>query len=217
MGLSDYLGRFWYSSEPMFGVIMVLCFTSLLRTYPRVADEILGHVLLAALMCCIAWGIVDGVFYAWEAHDELHRKKELQEKIRASAGAAAVHAGMEDHFSDTLVADLGERDQEQVYRIVGENLPAIALGQVSLREDAITILITFGLVVGSSLVVMLPFLLVRPVFTALAVSNLSAIFLLFLMGFWREEERGSGKKIANCIAAAVIGLIITVMTVLLGG
>jgi hypothetical protein len=27
MGLSDYLGKFWYSSEPMFGVIMVVWFT----------------------------------------------------------------------------------------------------------------------------------------------------------------------------------------------
>ena len=54
MGLADYLGRFWYSSEPMFGVIMVVCFTSVLRAYPDVADQVIGNVLLSALFCCIA-------------------------------------------------------------------------------------------------------------------------------------------------------------------
>jgi hypothetical protein len=50
MGFADYIGRFWYSSEPMFGVNMVVCFTSLLRAYPGVAERILGTVLFSALM-----------------------------------------------------------------------------------------------------------------------------------------------------------------------
>jgi hypothetical protein len=62
MGFSDYLGRFWYSSEPMFGVIMVVCFTSVLRAFPNASDQIVGTILLSALFCCIAWGLVDGIF-----------------------------------------------------------------------------------------------------------------------------------------------------------
>ncbi|HMK16433.1 MAG TPA: hypothetical protein VK450_05890, partial [Methanomicrobiales archaeon] len=57
---------------------MVVCFTSLLRAYPGVAEQILGTILLSALFCCIAWGLVDGIFYAWEAHYEMDKKKKIQ-------------------------------------------------------------------------------------------------------------------------------------------
>jgi hypothetical protein len=96
MGLADYLGRFWYSSEPMFGVIMVVCFTSVLRAYPQVAEQVVDIVLLSALFCCIAWGLVDGVFYAWEAHYELDKKKKLQALVQAPAGSKKARELVED-------------------------------------------------------------------------------------------------------------------------
>jgi hypothetical protein len=40
----------------MFGVIMVVCFTSVLRAFPELAEKVLETVLLTALFCCIAWG-----------------------------------------------------------------------------------------------------------------------------------------------------------------
>ena len=45
MGFADYLGRFWYSSEPMFGVIMVVCFTSVLRAFPDATDKVVETIL----------------------------------------------------------------------------------------------------------------------------------------------------------------------------
>ncbi|MDD1663674.1 MAG: hypothetical protein LUQ60_08035 [Methanomicrobiales archaeon] len=217
MGFSDYLGRFWYSSEPMFGVIMVVCFTSLLRAYPQVADQILGTILLSALMCCIAWGLVDGIFYAWEAHYELDKKKKIQALASSSEGAGQARELVEDNLGDTLVDLLDDKEKEQIYQIVHTKVPGIELGKVSLKDDAMTILIAFGLVVGSSIIVMIPFLVVNDVMTALKISNITGIILLFFMGYWREEEPAVSRKLITGGVTALVALIITFVTIALGG
>jgi VIT1/CCC1 family predicted Fe2+/Mn2+ transporter len=217
MGLSDYLGRFWYSSEPMFGVIMVVCFTSLLRAYPGVADQILGTILLSALFCCIAWGLVDGIFYAWEAHYELGKKKKLQALASSEKGEGQAREMVEDSLGDTLVDLLDDRDREQIYQIVHRKVPSLDLGKVSLKDDVMTILIAFGLVVGSAIIVMIPFLLIGDVMKALVVSNTTGIILLFFMGYWREEEPAVSRKLITGGVTALVALIITLVTIALGG
>ena len=133
MGLADYLGRFWYSSEPMFGVIMVVCFTSVLRAFPNLAEKIVGTVLLSALFCCIAWGLVDGIFYAWESHYELIKKKRLQAQIKTSNGLENAREMVEDNLVDTIVDFMDDKDKEQIYQIVEKNVSGVDLGRVSIR------------------------------------------------------------------------------------
>ncbi len=217
MGLADYLGRFWYSSEPMFGVIMVVCFTSVLRAYPQLAEQVVGVVLLSALFCCIAWGLVDGVFYAWEAHYELEKKKKLQALAQAPAGSKNARELVEDDLGDTIVDLMDEKDKEQIYQIVEKNVSGVDLGRVSLKEDIVTVLIAFGLVVGSSIIVIIPFLLFSPVMNALKISNLTGIFLLFFMGYWREEDTRFTKKLITGGFTAFVAFIITIVTIVLGG
>jgi hypothetical protein len=217
MGLADYLGRFWYSSEPMFGVIMVICFTSILRAYPNLAEKVIGTVLLSALFCCIAWGLVDGIFYAWEAHYELDRKKKLLALVQAPNDPKKAREVVEDHLRDTIVDLMDEKDKEQIYQIVEKNVSGVDLGRVGIKEDIVTILIAFGLVVGSSIIVMIPFLLFSPVMTALRISNVTGIFLLFFMGYWREEDKRIAKKLITGGFTALVALIITLVTVILGG
>lgn len=217
MGLADYLGRFWYSSEPMFGVIMVVCFTSVLRTYPQAAEKVIGTVLLSALFCCIAWGLVDGLFYAWEAHYELEKKKKLQAQVQSPADEKTARELVDDDLGDTVIDLMDEEDKEQIYQIIHEKVPGIDLGKVSLKEDIVTVLIAFSLVVGSSIIVMIPFLIFSPVMNALKISNFTGIFLLFFMGYWREEDTRITKKLITGGFTALVALIITIVTIVLGG
>ena len=217
MGFSDYLGRFWYTSEPMFGVIMVVCFTSMLRTFPVLAEENLGKVLVSALFCCIAWGIVDGVFYAWEARYELKKKKRLQVHFQTSADVQKARELVEDDLKDTIVDFMDKDDQEKIFQIINKSARKIDLGHVSLKEDIITVLITFVLVVGSSVLVMLPFLIVSPVMIALKISNVVGILLLFFMGYWRQEDKRISKKLITGCVTAFVAFIVSVVTIILGG
>jgi hypothetical protein len=217
VGLADYLGRFWYSSEPMFGVIMVVCFTSVLRAFPNLAETILGTILLSALFCCIAWGLVDGIFYAWEAHYELEKKRKLQARVQVPADPKKGRELVEADLGDTVVDLMDEGDKEQIYQIVEKKVPGVELGRVSIKDDIITVLIAFGLVVGSSVIVMVPFLVFSPVMTALVISNITGILLLFFMGYWREEDKRVTKKLITGGFTALVALIITIVTVVLGG
>jgi hypothetical protein len=217
MGVADYLGRFWYSSEPMFGVIMVVCFTSILRADPILAEKVIGTVLISALFCCIAWGLVDGIFYAWEAHYELDKKRTLLAEVQAPNDPKEARELVEDHLGDTLVDLMDEKDKEQIYQIIEKNVSGVDIGRVSIKEDIVTVLIAFGLVVGSSIIVMVPFLVFSPVMTALIISNITGILLLFIMGYWREEDKRITKKLITGGLTALVALIITIVTVVLGG
>jgi hypothetical protein len=217
MGFADYLGRFWYSSEPMFGVIMVVCFTSVLRAFPDATDKVVETILISALFCCIAWGLVDGIFYAWEAHYLLEKKKKLQAWVQAPKDPKKGRELVEDDLGDTIVDLMDEKDKEQIYQIVEKNVPGVDLGHVSIKEDIITVAIAFGLVVGSSIIVILPFLWFSPVTTALKISNITGILLLFIMGYWREEDKRTSKKLITGGFTALVALIITLVTVYLGG
>jgi hypothetical protein len=196
---------------------MVICFTSILRAYPNLAEKVIGTVLLSALFCCIAWGLVDGIFYTWEAHYELNKKKKLLALVQAPNDPKKAREPVEDDLGDTIVGLMDEKDKEQVYQIVEKNVSGVDLGRVSIKEDIVTILIAFGLVVGSSIIVMIPFLLFSPVMTALRISNITGIFLLFFMGYWREEDKRIAKKLITGGFTALVALIITLVTIILGG
>jgi hypothetical protein len=201
----------------MFGVIMVVCFTCVLRAFPNAMDKVIGTVLLTALFCCIAWGLVDGIFYAWEAHYELDKKKKIQAKVQAPSDPKDVRELVEDDLGDTIVDLMDEKDKEQIYQIVEKNVTKIDLGRVNIKEDLTTILIALGLVVGSSVIVMIPFLLFSPVTNALIISNITGILLLFIMGYWREEDERITQKLITGGLTAFLALIITIVTVVLGG
>jgi hypothetical protein len=201
----------------MFGVIMVVCFTSVLRAFPNLAETILGTILLSALFCCIAWGLVDGIFYAWEAHYELDKKRKLQDRVQVPADPKKGRELVEADLGDTVVDLMDEGDKEQIYQIVEKKVPGVELGRVSIKDDIITVLIAFGLVVGSSVIVMVPFLVFSPVMTALVISNITGILLLFFMGYWREEDKRVTKKLITGGFTALVALIITIVTVVLGG
>ena len=52
---------------------------------------------------------------------------------------------------------------------------------------------------------------------ALLISTIPGILLLFLMGYWREEEPRITKKIWTGSMTALIAFIISVVTIALGG
>jgi VIT1/CCC1 family predicted Fe2+/Mn2+ transporter len=161
--------------------------------------------------------MVDGIFYAWEAHYELDKKKKLQERVRALDDPKDARELVEDDLGDTIVELMDEKDKEQIYQIIEKNVSGVDLGRVSTKEDIVTVLIAFGLVVGSSIIVILPFLLFSPVMTALKISNITGILLLFIMGYWREEDKRISKKLVTGGFTALVALIITFVTVVLGG
>jgi uncharacterized membrane protein len=85
------------------------------------------------------------------------------------------------------------------------------------------VLLAFLLVVGSAVFELVPFFFVLDERSALVLLNallfspILGIFLLFFMGYWSEEEIRITKKIRTGSMTALIAVIITVFTLVLGG
>lgn len=217
MGLSDYLGRFWHSSEPMFGVIMVICFTSILRTNVAIAESMVWRIIDAALACCIAWGLVDGIFYAWELNYDRKKMERLVALSKSQANEESALSLLDENLTDTIIGTLNDHDRAHLYSRLLERIRDVDVGRVPLKNSVITVLITFCLVVGTAVIVLSPFALIPQVSTALLLSNALGIALLFFVGYWREEGLQLRMKFRSGIMTALVALIITIVTVYLGG
>jgi hypothetical protein len=216
MALSDYLGKFWATSEPMFGVIMVICFTSILRINEQLSILIVDRVAVAALTCCIAWGLVDGIFYSWEAHYIQNKKNSMINLVKgdlAEKGRSNINVEMDD----TLLAYLDKDDRDQVIGKISKKMSQEAPEKVPIRDDVITIGGSLLLVVGSAVIVLLPFYFITDVSNALLVSNVLCITIFFILGYIRNESKIRLQKVRTGILTALLGVIITLVTVLLGG
>jgi VIT1/CCC1 family predicted Fe2+/Mn2+ transporter len=216
MAVSDYLGRFWFSAEPMFGVIMVVCFTSLFRLNSDIPDNIVDIVLQAALACCFAWGLVDGVFYVWEGRFETNRKKKVFQDLNKGEKGEATDL-IDSAIKDTYLDYLEEADRKEVMEKISMGMQREAPPSSSLKDDFTTIAITVGLVLGTGAFVLVPFYLIDDLGDALVASNIMCIMVLFILGFYRKETNNLAEKMGSGIVTALVGVIITVVTVILGG
>lgn len=226
MVLSDYFGRFWFAAEPIFGVIMTLVFLGIFRNqaiyaYPQLIDKIAAAVISAAISCCIAWGIVDGIFYAWENHSIATRKNLIASYAKDEKQRTKGLEMIADDLEDSHVSLLDDDQKSSINNMVLTNLSKSAVKErVPLKDDLITILLDMCLNLGACIVILIPLILLR---NTIALPNLinvaviTAVVLLFTIGVWVETQKSWRSKIRKGGLYAILGLIITVLTWFLGG
>ncbi len=226
MGLSDYFGRFWFAAEPIFGIVMTLVFLGILRNqiiyaYPFLLERILAFVFSAAISCCIAWGIVDGIFYAWENHALATRKNLVANNAKNQKKRDESLKMVEEDLQDTYVNILDEEDKKKIYEMVIANLAKIEEKEkVPLKNDLITIFLDLCLNFGACIVIILPLILLQNILEIRELVSLAviiAIILMFIIGVWTETRKSLVFKVKKGITYAVLGIIITVLTYFLGG
>ena len=226
MGLSDYFGRFWFASEPVFGIIMTLCFLAILRNqalyaYPLLVDKAAAYVVTAAITCCIAWGIVDGIFYAWENHHLAARKNQITNYAKGLKQSDVSLKMVEEDLQDTYIDVLSEDEKKTIYENVVANLSkAESKEKVPIKDDIITIILDMSLNLGACLVIIIPLLLLRNVLGILQLLNLAviiAVILMFIIGVWTETRKGLLIKAWKGTLYSILGIIITLLTYILGG
>ena len=226
MGLSKYFGRFWFAAEPVFGIVMTLCFLGILRndmllSDPILLDKIMTMVIGAAISCCIAWGIVDGIFYVWENHSLIQRKNITINYAKNQDKRTESHRMVEEDLKDTYVDLLNKDEKESIYEKVVTHLAGTkSKAKISMKDDLITIFLDFCLNFGACLLVLLPFFFLRNltgVPQLLNLSFLTAIILLFIIGVWFETRKSLFFKIRKGLNYSLLGIIITILTFYLGG
>jgi hypothetical protein len=201
-------------SEVLFGLIMVLTFTGSLSVAEAGREDV-RTMLVGALGCNLAWGVIDGIFYLMGCLAERGRDLSRLRAVRRTADPAEAHALIAEALPPTIAALLQPAEIESIRaRLVRLPEPPKAVGLQ--REDVRGGLAVFLLVFLSTFPVTLPFLLLTDARSALRVSNGIAIVLLFVTGY--AFARISGRHpIAVGSAMVVLGLVLVGLTIALGG
>ncbi len=201
-------------SEVWFGLIMVLTYTcSLSITSGGHAD--VRDMLVQAIGCNFAWGIIDAFMYLAAAFSEHGQKIAAHRALRKATTIEDVrkvfHRGLPQHVADALTP----KSLAQVREIM-ENLAEPAERPKLTREDWLGAFAVFLLVFVSTLPVVVPFVFIHEPKTALRISNTIAIALLFISGYSFGKNSGY-RPVGMGTGAVIIGAATVAMTIRLGG
>jgi len=201
------------SSEVLFGLIMVLTFTGSLRASGLDHDDV-HRMMLAALGCNLAWGIIDAVFYLMATLSQRGHNLVLLRDVQAASPERGRRL-LSDAIPDDLAAVLTDTEIESV-RLRMLNAPKDRIHLRLSRSDFVAALSVFLLVFLSTFPVVLPFVFMGRPGRALRVSNLIAIVMLFLTG-WAYGKYSGGHPWRVGVIMVLIGLCMVGLTILLGG
>jgi hypothetical protein len=201
-------------SEVLFGLIMVLTFTGSLSV-AEAGREAIRTMLLGALGCNLAWGIIDGVLYLMSC---------LAEKSKGLLTLRAVRKTTDPQKAQRLVADalpplvasiLQPAELESMRQRL-KDLPEPPDRARLGKDEWLGALGVFLLVFLSTFPVVIPFLFMESAWLALRASNAIAIAMLFLTGYAFGRITGRHPWIMG-VSMVILGAILVGITMALGG
>jgi hypothetical protein len=201
-------------SEVLFGLIMVLTFTGSLSVAEAGRNDV-RTMLIGALGCNLAWGIIDGVLYLMGCLAEKERGLLTFRAVRKTADPKEAHRLIADALPPLVASVLESVELESLHQRL-KQLPEPPEHARLRKDDWLGAIGVFLLVFLCTFPVVIPFIFMRNVGPAMRVSNAIAIVMLFWTGstFGRMTGR---RPWPFGISMVVLGLILVGMTMALGG
>jgi hypothetical protein len=202
------------TSEVLFGVIMALTFTGSISVADAGREDI-REVLVGAIGCNLAWGLVDASMYLMAAFIGRARLLTQLTAIRQIRTPEAARAQIVDLLPPALASVVTPDDIETLRQRVNQQAPPPA-GGILTRTDFLGAIGVFLLVCLSTFPVVVPFILVHEPRPALRLSNAVAVVMLFMLGSVLGRHAGrSGWQAGLCMVT--VGLVLVAITIALGG
>ena len=200
-------------AEVLFGLIMVLSFTGSLSVAEAGRDDV-RTMLIGALGCNIAWGIIDAILYLMDCLSERGRDIRALRTARNGAPAEA-HRAIADALPPMVAATLGTAE----YEVVRQKLllvPEPPLRPRLSKADWLGGLGVFLWVFATTFPVAVPFIFMSDVARAMRVSNGIAVALLAIAGYAYGRITNFHPSLA-ALAMVVLGCALVAATIALGG
>jgi VIT1/CCC1 family predicted Fe2+/Mn2+ transporter len=201
-------------SEVLFGLIMVLTFTGSL-SIAEVGREDIRIMLIGALGCNLAWGIIDGVLYLMGCLAEKGRNLVALQRLRKATNPDQAQKLIARALPPLVASVL--RPEE--YASIGERLKQLPEPPEQARlgkEDWWGAGAVFLLVFLCTFPVVVPFIFMQNARLALRVSNCVAIMMLFTAGMAYGRSVGRRSWMMGILMVG-LGLVLGGLTILLGG
>lgn len=201
-------------SEVLFGLIMVLTFTGSLSVAEAGRDDVRA-MLVGALGCNLAWGIIDAILYLMGCLAEKGRGLFAFHAARRTADPTEAQRLIADAVPAAIASVLTPAELEAVRQRLIQLPEPPPRAQLS-KEDWLGAGGVFLLVFLCTFPVVIPFLLMSHAGPALRVSNLVAIVMLFATGYAFGRMTARNPWLVGLVMV-VLGLILVGMTMALGG
>jgi VIT1/CCC1 family predicted Fe2+/Mn2+ transporter len=193
---------------------MVLTITGSLSVASAGRGEV-RTMVLGAIGCNTAWGIVDAVMYLLGGLTERGRGLTILKGLRKSADPEHARRLIADAMPSVVASVMRPSDLDVVRERLAE-LPEPPARPPLTREDFRGAVATFLLVFLSTLPVVLPFLIFSEPYRAIRISNAVAVAMLFLSGY-SVGRYGGMRPVRVGLAMAAIGALLASMAMALGG
>jgi VIT1/CCC1 family predicted Fe2+/Mn2+ transporter len=201
-------------SEVLFGLIMVLTFTGSLSVAEAGRSEI-RVMLIGALGCNLAWGIIDGVLYVMGCLAEKGRNLKTLNALRQTKDSKLGRQLLAGALPP-LVASILKPEELETMRERLVQLPKPPAYVRASGRDWFGALGVFLLVFLSTFPVAVPFIVMQNAAQAMRVSNGIAVVMLFVTGV--AYGRCVGRSPWGFgVTMVVLGLVLVALTVALGG
>lgn len=201
-------------SETWFGLLMALTFTCSLSVNGAGREEV-RTLLIAALGCNLAWGIIDGVMHLVRRFAERRTAIAKLRAVQNASNSAAARSVISDSLPPLLASVLSPADLE-VMRQKLNQLPGPPALSIVTKRDWLGAAAVFLAVFLTTFPVAIPFLFINKIRLAMRVSNSIAVVMLFLTGYafgiYADQRPW---KMGICMA--IIGCALVAVAVVLGG
>jgi VIT1/CCC1 family predicted Fe2+/Mn2+ transporter len=201
-------------AEVLFGLIMVLTFTGSLSV-AEAGHEDVRVMLIGALGCNIAWGIIDGILYLMDCLSERGRAIRALRAVRKAGAGEQARQAIADALPPVVAAALGPAEYESVRQKLLQAPEPPSRAWLS-KQDWLGALGVFLWVFVTTFPVTIPFMVMSDVARAMRFSNAIAVALLLLAGylFGRITEYHPW---LTAFGMVVLGGVLVAGTIALGG
>ncbi|RKT21349.1 hypothetical protein B0G69_4729 [Paraburkholderia sp. RAU2J] len=201
-------------SELCFGLFMALTFVGAVSA--ATAGEGAGRKMFyTALGCNLAWGLADAVMFLVRTLTNRGRRLTLALNIKHEQDAAAGVRALRKALPAWITPLIADTELEPIRARIA-TIPDWPGRPRFLRDDVVGAVGIFVIVVVSTFPVALPFVLFADVSTALIVSRVLTIAMLFGSGMALGHHAGFGGWRAG-LAMAALGVVLTMAIIALGG
>jgi VIT1/CCC1 family predicted Fe2+/Mn2+ transporter len=172
-------------------------------------------MLIGAIGCNIAWGLIDGIMYLMHSLNRRGVERQTILTIRTARTREHAHAVIRENVpqpvADELHPDLLDRIRTRIAEMpVAGRKPRLA------GDDFRGAIAVFLIVVASTLPVIVPFVFMQDLSAAMRISNVIAVAMLAVIGFAYGRASGLSPWWTST-SMVLIGGVLVAITIVLGG
>ena len=201
-------------AEALFGLIMALTFTGSLSVADAGRDDVRA-MLVGALGCNLAWGLIDGIFYLFFRMAEHSQHRTTLDAIHHARDATRARQLVAEALPPGIASVLEPAELDTLRERLAR-LPAQVGSRRLEPRDWLGALAVFLLVFLSTFPLAVPFLFMDRVAPAMRVSNAIAIAMLFVAGVAYGRHIRTSPWLTGGVMV-LLGCVLVAITIALGG